>query len=346
MLRYLTAGESHGICLVGILEGMPAGLRIEEKEINLDLKRRQGGFGRGERMKIESDKVKILSGVRKGLTMGSPIALLIDNKDCSIDKLPVFTNPRPGHADLAGSLKYGFVDARNVLERSSARETAMRVALGALCKELLKEFEISLISKVMMIGGETDISKMKEKINLALRAKDSVGGIFEVRAKNVPVGLGSYVHGDRRLDANLAYGVMSIPGIKAVEIGLGIGYAYIFGSKAHDVIDYSKKSGFSRFTNNAGGIEGGVSNGEDIVLRGVMKPIPTLSNPLRSIDLISKKPVKASQQRSDVCVVEAAGVVAEAVTAFELAKAFLEKFGSDSIKEIKENFKAYLKNIR
>jgi chorismate synthase len=222
----------------------------------------------------------------------------------------------------------------------------MRVAVGALCKAFLKEFGISVESKVMMIGGETDTSKMKERIVLALKTKDSVGGIFEVRARHVPVGLGSYVHGDRRLDANLAYGVMSIPGIKAVEIGLGAGYAYIFGSKAHDVINYSSKNGFSRFTNNAGGIEGGVSNGEDIVLRGVMKPIPTLSNPLRSVDLISKKPAKASKQRSDVCVVEAAGVVGEAATAFELAKVFLEKFGSDSIKEIKENLKNYLKKIR
>jgi chorismate synthase len=346
MLRYLTAGESHGICLVGILEGMPAGLKIEEKTIDLELKRRQGGFGRGARMKIESDAVKILSGVRRKFSIGSPISMLIDNKDCAIDTLPVFTNPRPGHADLAGSLKYGFTDVRNVLERSSARETAMRVAVGALCKVFLKEFGISVVSKVMMIAGETAASKMKEKIVSALEAKDSVGGIFEVRTKNVPVGLGSYVHGDRRLDANLASGVMSIPGIKAIEIGLGAGYAYILGSKAHDIINYSSKNGFSRFTNNAGGIEGGVSNGEDIVLRAVMKPIPTLSNPLPSVDLISKKSVKASHQRSDVCVVEAAGVVAEAAVAFELAKAFLEKFGSDSIKEIKENFKNYLRSIR
>lgn len=346
MLRYLTAGESHGVSLIGILEGLPAGLKIDEKTINLELKRRQGGYGRGARMKIETDKVRILSGVRKGISIGSPIALLINNKDASIDNLSSFTNLRPGHADLPGCLKYGFSDARNVLERSSARETAMRVAIGAVCKIFLSEFRIKINSRVVMIGGEYSLSKMKAKIDVALAKRDSVGGIFEIKGENIPVGLGSYVHGDRRFDACLAGGIMSIPGIKDVEFGLGFGYAGQFGSEVHDIIAYSVKKGFFRLTNNAGGIEGGVSNGEDLVLRCVMKPVPTLGKPLKSVDLITKKILKASVQRADVCVVEAAGVVAEAVVAFEVSRAMLEKFGNDSLKEVKENLKNYLKNTR
>jgi len=346
MLRYLTAGESHDKAQVAILEGMPAGLKIDLARINQELKRRQSGFGRGKRMQIEKDKVRILSGVRKGLTLGSPIGLLIENKDFSIDKLPNVVCPRPGHADLAGLLKYGFKDARNVLERASARETVMRVGIGAISKIFLDEFDISISSRVLSIGGESSLQAIREKIIEAQNHKDTVGGIFKVVAKGVPVGLGSYVQPDKRLDGRLTQGIMSIPGIKAVEIGLGFGYAGRFGSQVHDAIYYSKSKGYFRKTNNAGGIEGGISNGQDMVIRACMKPISTLLDPLDSVNIVTKKPSKAAVERSDICVVEAAGVVAESAVAFVLAEALLEKFGSDNLSDIKKAYQNYLKRIK
>lgn len=345
MLRYLTAGESHGKGLVAILEGMPAGLKIKEQEINQELKRRQSGFGRGQRMKIEKDKAEIIAGLRKNLTLGSPIALLIKNKDASIENLKAVICPRPGHADLSGLLKYGFSDSRDVLERSSARSTAATVALGAIGKIFLSEFKIKISSRVLSIAGETIQAGMIKKISQAASAKDTVGGIFEVVAFGVPAGLGSYVQPDRRLDARLSAAIMSIPGIKAVEIGLGFGYAARFGSRCHDEIFYGKSQGYFRRTNNAGGIEGGISNGENIVLRACMKPICTLMQPLDSVNILTKKPDKAATERSDISVVWAAGVVAEAASALVLSDAFLEKFGSDSLIDIKDSYKHYLKRI-
>lgn len=372
MLRYLTSGESHGEALLGILEGIPAGLRIDAGYINDELSKRQKGYGRGDRMKIESDKVKILSGVMKNTTIGSPIAVLVYNKDFSIDRMPEVKNPRPGHADLAGMLKYGFQDARPVLERASARETAMRVAIGALCKQFLDYFSINILSHVIMIGGIkantaelmfSDISRkiinsqlrcvdanaeklMKEKIDIAKSRKDTLGGVFEVRVKGVLPGLGSYVQPDKRMDALLAQNIMSIPSVKAVEIGEGINGAVRFGSDVHDEIFYSSKRGLYRNTNNAGGIEGGMSNGEEIVIRGYAKPISTLMQGLRTVNIVTKKPEKASIERSDVCAVPSAGVIAEAMSAFVITMLFLEKFGGDSILEIKRNYKGYADNLK
>jgi len=346
MLRFLTAGESHGEALAGILEGMPAGLRIDAADINKDLRRRQEGYGRGMRMQIENDRAKILSGLIKGVTIGSPIAIVIENKDFSIDKLPAVKNPRPGHADLAGILKYGFKDARCVLERASARETAVRTGIGAICKILLKEFGICVTSRVLMIGGAKSEKMMKEKIDEAKKSKDTLGGIFEVIIKGVPPGLGSCAHCDMRLDANLSGAIMSIPAIKAVEIGDAIECAGRLGSKAHDEIFYSREKGIYRKTNNAGGVEGGMSNGEDIIVRGYMKPISTLMDGLTTIDIDTKKQVKASTERSDVCAVPAAGVVGEAVAAFVIARVFLEKFGGDSVIEIKRNYKGYTAGLK
>ncbi|MCM8799679.1 MAG: chorismate synthase [Candidatus Omnitrophica bacterium] len=346
MLRFLTAGESHGKAILAILEGIPAGLKIEEKEINRELIRRQKGFGRGKRMQIERDRVIILSGLRKGISLGTPIGLLIENRDFSIEKLPPRFCPRPGHADLAGVLKYGFKDVRDVLERASARETAIRVAVGAVCKIFLKEFGISIRSKILSIGGENKISLIKEKIKEAREKKDTLGGIFEVIAKGVPPGLGSYVHWDRRLDTRLAQVIISIPGVKAVEFGLGFGYAQKFGSEVHDAIYYNKIKGYFRKTNNAGGLEGGLSNGEDIVIRACMKPISTLGNPLDSVNILTKKKAKADIERSDICAVESAGVIAENNVAYVIVDAFLEKFGSDNLFQIKVSFKNYLKSIR
>ncbi|MEI6631976.1 MAG: chorismate synthase [bacterium] len=345
MLRFLTAGESHGRALVAILEGMPAGLKVILEKINQELKRRQAGFGRGARMQIEKDKAKIISGLKNNLTLGSPICLYIENKDFSIERLSKVLCPRPGHADLAGLLKYGFSDIREVLERASARSTAASVGIGALCKILLAEFAIKISSIVLCVGGEISAQGEKKKIAQAIKCRDTVGGIFELRVKGAPVGLGSYAQADRRLDGRLAQALMSIPGIKGVEIGLGFGYADNFGSSVHDAIYYKANTGYLRKTNNAGGIEGGISNGEDIVLRACMKPICTLMNPLDSVNIKTKKASKASTERSDTCVVEAAGVVAEAAVAFVLADAFLEKFGSDTLRDIKENFKHYLKRI-
>jgi len=345
MLRFLTAGESHGKGITAILEGFPAGLKVETAAINKELKRRQSGFGRGTRMQIEHDRIEIVSGLKKNLTLGSPITLLIKNKDASIEKLHKVISARPGHADLAGLLKYGFTDIREVLERASARSTAATVALGALCKKLLGEFGIVITSNVLSVGGESTKAGIISKIAAAIENKDTVGGVFEVKAKNVPVGLGSYVQADRRLDSRLAAGIISIPGIKSFEVGLGAGYAVNFGSQVHDAIYYSKSKGYFRLTNNAGGIEGGISNGQEIILRGCMKPIATLMNPLDSVNIKTKKSAKAAVERSDICVVESAGVVAESVTAFVLAQAFLEKFGADSLGDIKNTYANYKQRV-
>ena len=346
MLRYLTAGESHGKAIIAILEGLPAGLKVDASKINQELKRRQSGFGRGKRMAIEKDTAVILSGLKRQVTLGSPITLLIGNKDFSIEKLPKVLYPRPGHADLAGLLKYGLTDAREVLERASARSTAATVATGALCKILLQQFNIRIASRVLAIGGEDTGAGMMEKIKEAMINKDTVGGVFEITACGVPVGLGSYVQPDRRLDGRIAGEIISIPGIKGFEIGLGFGYVENFGSQVHDAIYFSKSKGYFRQTNNAGGIEGGISNGEDIIVRACMKPISTLMSPLDSVNITNKKSAKAAVERSDICVVEAAGVVAEAALAFVLADAFLEKFGSDSLKDIKLSYQNYLKRIK
>jgi chorismate synthase len=346
MLRCLTAGESHGQALLGILEGIPAGLKIKISRINQELKRRQSGYGRGRRMQIEKDRVEILCGLKNSISLGSPIGILIKNRDFNIEKLPQVTCARPGHADLAGLLKYGFSDIRSVLERASARQTTMRVAIGAISKLFLEEFRIKITSRVIQIGGRRTKAQMRGIIDEVRKGKDTVGGIFEVTAKNVIAGLGTYVQSDRRLDGRLTQAIMSIPGIKAVQIGLGFGYADKFGSEVHDAIYYSKSKGFYRKTNNAGGIEGGVSNGEDIIISACMKPISTLLAPLDSVNIKTKAKTKASIERSDICVVQAAGVIAEAAVAFELVRAFLEKFGSDTLIDIKRNYQNYLKRLK
>ena len=346
MLRFLTAGESHGKAMLAILEGFPAGVKIDIDRINAELKRRQGGAGRGPRMKFEADRVDVVAGTRRDVSLGSPLALLVENKDQSIEEMPSVTSPRPGHADLAGALKYGFSDIRNVLERASARETVSRVAVGALCKLFLKEFAISIESKAVSIGTKSNPEEARALIRDAFLKKDTLGGIFQVTAAGIPVGLGTYVQADRRLDARIAAALMSVPGVKGVEFGLGFGFAGKFGSQVHDEIFYSRQAGFYRKTNNAGGFEGGMTNGEDIVIRCAVKPISTLSSPLNSVDILTKKATKATIQRADTCVVEATGVVGEAMLAFELANALIEKFGSDSLKEIKQNYRTYLKGIK
>ena len=319
--------------LVAVLEGMVANLPLSENDINLELERRQKGPGRSERMKIEKDEVEIVSGVLKGKTIGSPIALLIKNK-AGISGSEVITKLRPGHADLAGAIKYGQNDIRNVLERASARETATRVAVGAITKKLLSEFKIEVKSKVIEIGGEKNESSWEKLIEKAKADGDSLGGIFEISIIKVPVGLGSYVQADKRLNARLAQAVMSIPAIKGVELGLGFEAAKSSGSKVHDEIFFEGGS-FIRKTNNAGGIEGGISNGEPIIIRAAMKPIATIRKPLKSVDFASKEATVAHVERADVCAVHAAAVVGEAASAFVIADAFLEKFGGDSLEEIK-----------
>jgi len=380
MLRFLDAGESHGKCLVGIVEGLPAGLCLKEEKINLDLKRRQGGYGRGERMKIEQDRVEILSGLVEGKTIGSPLGLMIKNKDWENwqdKKYPSLTIPRPGHADFAGAIKYGFKDVRKVLERASARQTAMRVAIGSVAQQFLEKFDLNIYSYVLRIGQvkarritsfnskiKTEINKspvycvdgiasigMCREIDRAQEKGDTLGGVFEVVITGVPVGLGSYVQWDRRLDARFASALMSIPGIKAVEIGEGIEASEKKGSDVHDEIFIREKSEknssrYYRKTNRAGGIEGGVTNGEEVVIRAYLKPIPTLINPLHSVDFATKKETKAIYQRSDICVIPAASVVGEAVAAWEIAVVFLEKFGGDSLVEIKENYENYKELLR
>ena len=389
MIRYLTAGESHGKALVGILEGMPAGVEISAEYINKQLWRRQQGYGRGGRMKIESDKVEILSGIRFGKTLGSPITLMIQNKDwknwtekmsvegdgSGIDKITI---PRPGHADYVGAIKYGFDDLRNVIDRASARETAMRVALCTIIRKLLEENDIFIGSHVLSIGSaivndrtkidqliarlvnktscaaykvteEADKSEVRildkvtekkaiAKINKAINAGDSLGGIFEVIVTGVPIGLGSYVQFDRKLDGQLAQALMSIQAIKGVEIGDGFANSAKFGSEVHDEF-ILKDEKILRKTNRAGGIEGGITNGEMIVLRAAMKPIATLAKPLKSVDLSSNKIVSSRYERSDVCAVPAASVIGEAVIAPVLANAFWEKYGGDSLEEIREIYK-------
>jgi chorismate synthase len=385
-LRFLTAGESHGKGLVGIIEGIPAGLSLLPEEIDRDLKRRQSGYGRGGRMKIEEDRALILSGVRWGRTLGSPISLTIENRDwknwqegMSSDpscegSIPTVTRPRPGHADLAGVLKYGHRDVRDVLERSSARETAMRVALGSIARKFLLHFGITVTSYVVQIGsvrleaslapppaqlsqeevdrspvrcphGETS-REMTLLIDEALRKGDSLGGVFMVVARGVPVGLGSHVHWDRRIDGRLSQALMSIQAIKGVEIGAGFGAASRFGSEVMDEIFCAPQGGLLRATNNAGGIEGGMTNGMPVLLRAAMKPIPTLRKPLRSVDLATGGPVEAAYERSDVCAVPAAAVIAEAMTALVLADAVLEKHGGDSMEETERNFTSYLGSLR
>ncbi|MCP4649001.1 MAG: chorismate synthase [PVC group bacterium] len=338
MLRFMSAGESHGECMVAVLEGLPAGLLISKDVINRDLARRQQGYGRGGRMQIEKDSVNILSGSKGGKTIGSPLTLMVKNKDFKINELPAISEPRPGHADFAGAVKYGFSDIRCVLERASARETVVRVAAGAVCKILLDEFGIKIKSKVISVGGQKNKQRIKEVIDKARKHGDTLGGIFEIAAENAPVGLGTHVHYDRRLDARLAGALMSIQSIKGVEIGLGFDVSQRPGSKVHDEILYSKQKGFYRKTNNAGGLEGGMSNGEPIILRCAMKPIATLQSPLSTTDIKTKRKVKASIQRSDVAAVEAAAVVGEAMTAIVLAETVLERFGGDDLKKIKKAY--------
>ncbi len=388
MLRFSTAGESHGEALVALVSGLPAGLAVDLEFVNHELWRRQQGYGRGGRMKIERDNVHVLSGVRHGKTIGSPIAMLLANNDWKnwTESLPVETgdpgkhkrvaSPRPGHADLAGALKYGFEEARYVLERASARESAARVAAGALAKLLLREFGIEVLSHVIAVGSarldkpvnwsalqalaakeeillscsdpESE-ARMKEQVDLALRTGDSVGGVFEVIVHKVPPGLGTYVNWDERLDTQLAAAVMSLQAVKAVEIGDAVEAAYSLGSTVHDEIGYGATesfTGFTRASNHAGGLEGGISNGQDIRVRGYLKPISTLRRPLSSVDFATREPVKAAYERSDVCVVPAAGVAAEAMVALTIARAALEKFGGDSITEVKRNYEGYCQQLR
>lgn len=389
ILRFLTAGESHGQALIGIVEGMPSGIPIEAPLIDHDLKRRQGGHGRGGRMKIESDAVEILSGVRHGKSTGAPVALIVRNRDWEnwqavmtvgpkvkkAARLKAVTRPRPGHADLAGAQKYDHHDVRDVLERSSARETAMRVAAGSVAKQLLAEFDIAVGSYVIGIGGteiprEDDASektlltsfvksesspvrcpdrkasqRMVKVIDHAVRDGDSLGGIFTVFAIGVPPGLGSHVQWDRKLDGRIAQAVMSIQAIKGVDVGLGFGMGSKRGSAVMDEI-FPGSQGFTRRTNRAGGIEGGISNGMPVVIHAVMKPIPTLRRPLKSVDIRTGKAQEAAYERSDVCAVPAAAVVAEAMVALTIADAFLEKFGGDSRAEIRRNYLSYLSQVK
>lgn len=379
MLRYFTAGETHGKCLTVIVEGMPAGVKIDLGKINEALAQRQKGYGRGGRMLIEKDTAEILSGVRGGYTLGSPIAMKVANRDwenwenimgteeCDFS-LKTVTQPRPGHADLTGGMKYNHRDLRNVLERASARETAARVAVGALVRQAIEPFGVKFNSRVARIGEICDMpdmnaddlyAKVKEspvgfyndeaaKAAMAYIDKikadgESVGGVVETVVSGVPAGLGSYVHYDRKLDAKLAFGVMSVQAIKGVEIGMGMGVGETNGSNVHDEIVYTDD--FHRVTNNAGGIEGGMSNGEPIVVRAAMKPIPTLYNPLRTVNIDDKSEHKASVERSDVCAVPACSVVVEAAVAFEITKAFLEKFGNDCMADIETAFMAYKERI-
>ncbi len=390
MLRYFTAGESHGESLVAFLSGVPAGLDIDQAFLDRELWRRQQGFGRGGRMKIETDRAHIVSGVRHGKTIGSPIAILLENKDWKNwqESLPVeagdpakhkrVASPRPGHADLAGALKYNFPEARYILERASARESAARVAIGAIAKLFLRELGIEVLSHVIAVGKATlpnaDVSweklqelhakqevllncadpeaeqRMKAEVDQALRTGDSVGGVFEVVANGVPPGLGTFAQWDERLDGLLAQAVMSLQAVKGVEIGSGVESALSFGSAVHDEIGYNRNNerltGFTRASNHAGGIEGGISNGQDILVRGYLKPISTLRRPLGSVDFATREPVKAAYERSDVCVVPAAGVAAEAMVALTLARCALEKFGGDSITETRRNFAGYQQQLR
>jgi chorismate synthase len=395
MLRFSTAGESHGESLIALISGMPAGVPIDGARVNRELWRRQQGYGRGGRMRIEQDTAHFLSGVRHGKTIGSPIAIEIENRDWKnwTESLPVETgdaakhkavaSPRPGHADLAGALKYDFPDARYVLERASARESTARVAAGAVAKALLLELGIDVASHVVRVGGaelsrdaawseisalrdkdevllgcvdEKSEARMKAEVDLALRTGDSIGGVFEVVIHGAPAGVGTYANWDERLDGILAQAVMSLQAVKAVEIGRGVTAAASLGSAVHDAIGYADSpetalgngthTRFTREHNNAGGIEGGISNGEDVVVRGYLKPISTLRRPLASVKFDTREVTKAAYERSDVCVVPAAGVAAEAMVALAFAKLVLEKFGGDSLRELKRNYDGYLEQIR
>ena len=386
MLRFETAGESHGECLVATLTGLPAGIPIALDAINHELWRRQQGFGRGGRMKIETDRVSVVSGVRHGRTIGSPIAVIIANADWKnwTESLPVeegdpalhkpVSRPRPGHADLAGAIKYNFPDARYVLERSSARETTARVAIGALAKQFLGNFGVEILSHVIAVGSrrlertvaweeiqalsrKTEVllgcvdeaaeKEMKEVVDQAFRTGDTVGGIFEVVARGLPPGLGSHITWDSRLDGKLAQAIVSMQAVKGVEVGFAEEGAQSFGSKVQDTIHYHQGDRrFFRGNNRAGGIEGGMTNGEDLRVRGFLKPISTLRRPLESVDLETREPAKAAYERSDVCVVPAAGVIGEAMVALVLAGAMLEKFGGDSLAETRRNFDGYLEQVR
>jgi len=370
-IRFLTAGESHGPALIAIVEGFPAGLTVDEEAIDRDLARRQAGYGRGGRMAIERDHVEVLSGVIAGRTTGAPIALRIENRDWEnwrarweAGDLPPLTVPRPGHADYAGMIKYGLTDARPILERASARETAARVAAGALAKELLSSFGINLGSWVSEIGGiaatipdlplrelweraeKSDVRcpdeetgrQMQEAIDAAREVGDSLGGVFAVVADGVPVGLGSHVHWERRLDGRLAAALMSIPAIKGVEIGPAFTNARQLGTKVHDEILPDEREGTQRATNRAGGIEGGMTNGEPVIVHAAMKPIPTTVTAQRSIDLATGKPAQTRYQRSDVCAVPAAAIVGEAMLAWVLADALVEKLGGDSVTEMRAHW--------
>jgi chorismate synthase len=387
MLRFETAGESHGECLVATLSGLPAGIPISVSAINRDLWRRQQGYGRGGRMKIETDQAEIVAGVRHSRTIGAPVAIIVRNRDWANwtetlavegelppeDKRRPVTRPRPGHADLAGALKYNLHDARYVLERASARETAARVAVGAMAKALLGEFGIQVLSHVIAVGpvrlgrcaqweelaalsrrdevllGCVDAAveaSMKEVVDEAYRTGDTVGGVFEVVARGVPVGLGSHVTWDSRLDGRLAQAIVSIQAVKGVEVGFAADGAASFGSQVQDTIHYDRQSRrFTRGANRAGGIEGGMTNAQDILVRGMLKPISTLRRPLESVDLETREPALAAYERSDVCVVPAAGVIGEAMVAIVLATAFLEKFGGDSLGETRRNYQGYLQQV-
>jgi chorismate synthase len=388
-MRYLTAGESHGPQLTTIIEGVPSGLTLTAEDINKELARRQKGYGRGRRMQIEKDQAKILSGVRHGQTLGSPITLVIENRDWThwtkimgIEPLEngteedikrKITRPRPGHADLNGGIKYGHRDLRNVLERSSARETTARVASGAVAKKILSELGIKIAGHVLEIGGikakninytsleelqnmteqspvrcfDSEAEKeMMRKIDEAKEKGDSIGGVVEVIVEGVPAGVGSYVHYDRKLDAKIAAAIVSINAFKGVEFGIGFEVARRPGSEVHDEIIWSKDKGYQRRTNNLGGFEGGMTTGMPIVVRGVMKPIPTLYKPLQSVDIDTKEPFEASIERSDSCAVPAASVVAEAVVAWEIASAIVDQFGQDRMEVIKENLEKYREYAR
>jgi chorismate synthase len=387
-MRYLTAGESHGPQLTAIIEGLPSNLPISIEKINEQLQRRQKGYGRGRRMQIETDQVRIVGGVRHGLTTGAPICLVVENKDWThwqniMGAEPLteeeevkrqVTRPRPGHADLNGAIKYNQKDMRNILERSSARETAIRVAVGAVARQLLEQFDIMIgghvkrigeveakaesvsVKELIQITEESPVrcvdseaaEKMMALIDKAKEEGDSLGGVVEVVAEGVPVGLGSHVQWDRKLDGRLAQAIMSIQAFKGVEIGIGFEAAAKPGSEVHDEIIWSEETGFSRTTNRAGGLEGGMTTGMPIVVRGVMKPIPTLYKPLKSVDLITKEPFEATIERSDSCAVPAASVVAEAVVAIEIARALCETFHSDNLQQMKESvqqFNQYLETI-
>ena len=378
MLRYMTSGETHGKCLTLIIEGVPAGIKIDIDFINEKLSKRQAGYGRGGRMQIEKDTAEILSGIRNGYTLGSPVAIKIQNRDwenwekimndTKTEPGREVTTPRPGHADLTGGMKYNHRDLRNVLERASARETAARVAAGAFAEQITSPFNIKYFSHVSSIGSVSDTQDISaddffekvdkspvgfydekaekaamEYIDKAKALGESCGGIVETIVTGVIPGLGSYVHYDRKLDSAIAGAVMSVQAIKGIEIGAGFNTAYSYGSHVHDEIVYN--NGFSRPTNNAGGIEGGMSNGEPIIVRAAMKPIPTLYTPLNTVDINTKAEQKASVERSDVCAVPACSVVVESVIAFEIAKAFLEKFGGDCIDDITASYNAYKKRI-